>query len=127
MLHEPCFATFTQELAEFETVPGASIKGLTAEVDVLKNELQKVIQYRKTFKKRNAGVHNLNFSRDLKMVIEKYKTDLSELTKECEEMKKLYSVVLVKFGEPADQDSQELFGLICQFVHDFKRAYAEMI
>ncbi|KAM9351041.1 uncharacterized protein ABDE67_008339 [Symphorus nematophorus] len=33
MLHEPCLATFTQELAEFETVPGASIKGLTAEVD----------------------------------------------------------------------------------------------
>lgn len=22
MLHEPCLATFTQELAEFETVPG---------------------------------------------------------------------------------------------------------
>lgn len=58
MLHKPCLATFTQELAEFETVPGgkqdlikllekdgvvlevklsvfcsASIKGLTAEID----------------------------------------------------------------------------------------------
>ncbi|XP_044067459.1 formin-like protein 13 [Siniperca chuatsi] len=127
MLHEPCLATFTQELAEFETVLGASIKGLTAEVDVLKNELQKVIQYRKTSKKRNAGVHDTNFSKDLKMAIEKYNTDLSALTKTCEEMKKLYSVILVKYGEPADQDSQELFGLICQFVHDFKRAHAEII
>ncbi|XP_070766720.1 uncharacterized protein [Enoplosus armatus] len=127
MLHEPCLATFTQELAEFETVPGASIKGLTAEVDVLKNELQKVIQYRKTSKKRNAGVHHPTFAKDLKMAIEKYNTELSALTKMCEEMKKLYSVILVKFGEPADQDSQELFGLICQFVHDFKRAHAEMI
>ncbi|XP_051281478.1 uncharacterized protein LOC127377543 [Dicentrarchus labrax] len=127
MLHEPCLATFTQELAEFETVPGASIKGLTAEVDVLKNELQKVIQYRKVSKKRNAGVQQPNFERELKMAIEKYKTDLSALTKMCEEMKKLYSVILVKFGEPADQDSQELFGLICQFIHEFKRARAEMI
>ncbi|XP_070695075.1 uncharacterized protein [Pempheris klunzingeri] len=127
MLHEPCLATFTQELAEFETVPGASIKGLTAEVDVLKNELQKVIQFSKTSKKRNAGVHHPSFSKDLKMAIEKYKTDLSALMKTCEEMKKLYSVILVVFGEPAGQDSQELFGLICQFVHDFKRAHAEII
>ncbi|KAI3357778.1 hypothetical protein L3Q82_016171, partial [Scortum barcoo] len=144
MLLEPCLATFTQELAEFETVPGASIKGLTAEVDVLKNELQKVIQYRKTSKKRNVGaqhpklrqrpeggVVNLVFiiylRVHLKMAIEKYDTDLSALTKTCEEMKKLYSVILVKFGEPADQDSQELFGLICQFVHDFKRARAEIV
>ncbi|KAM7411270.1 hypothetical protein PAMA_021318 [Pampus argenteus] len=127
MLHEPCLAAFTQELAEFETVPGASIKGLTAEVDVLKNELQKVIQYRKTSKKRNAGGHHPNFSKDLKMAIEKYNTDLSALTKTCEEMKKLYSVILVKFGEPADQDSQELFGLICQFINEFRRTHAEVV
>ncbi|KAK2897209.1 uncharacterized protein [Channa argus] len=126
MLHEPCLATFTQDLAEFETVPGASIKGLTAEVDVLKNELQKVIQYRKNIKKRNTGAHPPNFTKDLKMAIEKYNTDLSALTKTCEEMKKLYSVVLVKFGELPDQDSQELFGVIYQFVHDFRRAHAEI-
>ncbi|KAF7669501.1 hypothetical protein LDENG_00189520 [Lucifuga dentata] len=126
MLQEPCLATFTQELAEFETAPGASIKGLTAEVDVLKNELQKVIQYSKTSKKKKAD-HHPNFSKDLKMVIEKYNTDLSALTKKCEEMKKLYSAIVVKFGEPADQDSQELFGLVCQFLQDFKRAHAEII
>lgn len=127
MLHEPRLASFTQELAEFETVPGASIKGLTAEVDVLKNELQKVAQYRKTFKKRYAASHPPKFSKDLKVTVDKYNTDLAALTKTCEEMKKLYSSVLVKFGEPANQDSQELFGTICQFVHNFKRAYSEII
>ncbi|XP_033987624.1 protein diaphanous homolog 3-like [Trematomus bernacchii] len=127
MLLEPSLAAFTEDLAEFETVPGASIKGLTAEVDVLKNEMQKVIQYEKTFKKRNAGGQHPQFYKDLKMAIEKYKTGLSALTKTRDEMKKLYSVILVKFGEPADQDSQELFGLICQFVHDFRGAHAEMI
>ncbi|XP_040049664.2 uncharacterized protein LOC120829539 [Gasterosteus aculeatus] len=127
MLHEPSLAAFTRELAEFETVPGASIKGLTAEVDVLKNELQKVIQYKRTYKKTNAGIHHQKFYKDLKASTEKYKTDLSALTNTCEEMKKLYSVTLVKFGEPADQDSQELFGSICRFVQEFKGAHAEIL
>ncbi|XP_029912350.1 formin-like protein 6 [Myripristis murdjan] len=127
MLHEPCLVAFIQELAEFETVPGASIKGLTAEVDVLKNELQKVIQYKKTSKKRNGGDHHPNFSKDLKMAIDKYNADLSALMKKCEQMKKLFSDILVKFGEPANQDSRELFGLVCQFMHDFKRTHAEIV
>ncbi|XP_017274741.1 formin-like protein 13 [Kryptolebias marmoratus] len=127
MLHEPGLAVFTEELAEFETVPGASIKGLTAEVDVLKNELQKVIQYGKTFKKKNIASHRPNFSKDLKMATEKYNADLNSLTKTCEEMKKLYSVILVKFGEPGDQDSQELCSIISQFILDFKRARAEIV
>ncbi|XP_061542014.1 uncharacterized protein LOC133407785 [Phycodurus eques] len=127
MLHEPFLANFTNELAEFEAVPGASVKGLTAEVDVLKNELQKVIQYGKASKKRHVGGHHAHFSKDLKAAVEKYNADLLALIKSCEEMKKLYSGILVKFGEMADQDSQELFGFICQFIHDFKRARADVM
>ncbi|MCI4387614.1 hypothetical protein PGIGA_G00076260 [Pangasianodon gigas] len=125
MLHEPRLATFFQELTEFETVPGASIKGLTAEVDVVKNELQKVIQYRKTYKWKNLGTQHSKFSKDLKMAIEKYEADLSQLTKRCTEMRKLYADILVKFGEPLDQDSQEVFGWVCQFINEFKRVHAE--
>ncbi|KAB5546511.1 hypothetical protein PHYPO_G00072940 [Pangasianodon hypophthalmus] len=125
MLHEPRLATFFQELTEFETVPGASIKGLTAEVDVVKNELQKVIQYRKTYKWKNLGTQHSKFSKDLKMAIEKYEADLSQLTKRCTEMRKLYADILVKFGEPLDQDSQEVFGWVCQFINEFKRVQAE--
>ncbi|XP_030209693.1 formin-like protein 3 isoform X2 [Gadus morhua] len=125
MLHQPCMLMLIQELEEFETVPGASIKGLTAEVDVLKNELQKVLHYRKVNKKENSMDQHQKFSKDLKMAIGKYKTDISLLSKKCEEMKKLYSELLVKFGEPMDQDSQELFGCISQFLHDFKKIHAE--
>ncbi|KAI1897115.1 hypothetical protein AGOR_G00079800 [Albula goreensis] len=126
MLQEPHLATFFQELTEFETVPGASIKGLIAEVDVLKNELQKVVQYKKTYKPKNHGVQNPKFAKDLKMAIERYNTDLSQLTKRCEEMKKLYADVLVRFGEPPEQDSQELFGWVCSFASDFKRIHTEI-
>ncbi|KAJ8369838.1 hypothetical protein SKAU_G00098660 [Synaphobranchus kaupii] len=126
VLHEPHLATFSQELTEFETVPGASIKGLVVEVDVLKNELQKVVQYKKTQKVKNQGAQHHKFSKDLKTAIERYSADLSQLTKKCEEMKKLYADVLVKFGEPPEQDSQELFGWVCAFAADFKRVHAEM-
>ncbi|XP_060749446.1 uncharacterized protein LOC132861857 isoform X3 [Tachysurus vachellii] len=125
MLHEPRLATFFQELTEFETVPGASIKGLTAEVDVVKNELQKVIQYRKTYKWKNLGAQHSKLSKDLKMAIEKYEVELSQLTKRCTEMRKLYADILVKFGEPLDQDSQEVFGWVCQFINDFRKVHAE--
>ncbi|XP_054634602.1 uncharacterized protein LOC129182465 [Dunckerocampus dactyliophorus] len=127
MLHEPALDNFTNELAEFETVPGASVKGLIAEVDVVKNELHKVIQYAKSSKKKNVGIHHANFNKDLKAAVEKYNMDFLALTKSCEEMKKLYAAILVKFGEAADQDSQELFGFICQFIHDFKRARADVM
>ncbi|XP_077479023.1 uncharacterized protein LOC144090837 isoform X3 [Stigmatopora argus] len=127
MLHEPVLADFTNELVEFEAVPGASVKGLTAEVDVLKNELQKIIQYGKTSKKRNVGGHHANFSKDLKGAVEKYNADLLALIKSCEEMRRLYSCILVKFGEAPGQDSLELFGFICQFIHDFNRARADVM
>ncbi|XP_051736260.1 formin-H [Ctenopharyngodon idella] len=125
MLREPRLATFFLELAEFETVPGASVKGLTAEVDVVKNEFQKVIQYRKAQKRKNAANQHPKFVKDLKMAIEKHEADFRQLMKRCEEMRKLYTDILVKFGEPLDQDSQELFGWICQFISDFKKAYTE--
>ncbi|XP_048098160.1 formin-like protein 6 isoform X2 [Alosa alosa] len=126
VLHEPGLATFPSELAEFDTVPGASIKGLTAEIDVVKNELQKALQYKKSYTKKNPIPQHPKFSKDLKAAIEKYNMDLQQLTKKSEEMRKIYSDILVKFGEAADQDSQELFGWVCQFITEFKKAHAEL-
>ncbi|XP_026054855.1 uncharacterized protein LOC113040870 [Carassius auratus] len=96
MLREPRLATFFLELAEFETVPGASVKGLTAEVDVVKNEFQKIVQYRKTYSKsKNKVNQHPKFFKDLKAAIEKHEADLRQLMKRCEEMRKLYTDILV--------------------------------
>ncbi|XP_043086208.1 formin-like protein 3 isoform X2 [Puntigrus tetrazona] len=126
VLREPRLATFFLELAEFDTVPGASVKGLTAEVDVVRNEFQKIVQYKKTYSKsKNEVNEHPKFIKDLKTAIEKHEADLRQLMKRCEEMRKLYTDILIKFGEPLDQDSQEVFGWICQFISDFKKAYSE--
>ncbi|XP_043945977.1 formin-like protein 13 [Protopterus annectens] len=127
LLHEPDLATFFQELTEFEVDPSASIKGLIAEVDVLKNELEKIHQFMKGFKpKANKVTPETQFYKDLKDVSEKYEADLYQLIKSCNEMKKLYSDQLVMFGEPQDQDSQEFFGWISSFLNDFRKIYEEI-
>ncbi|EMP35783.1 hypothetical protein UY3_07020 [Chelonia mydas] len=70
-LHEPDLAKFSQELTEFEAVPGASIKGLRAEVDVLKKELENVIQYRKFIKSKTikATTQESQFYKELKIPV----------------------------------------------------------
>ncbi|XP_005423693.2 formin-like protein 19 [Geospiza fortis] len=126
--HQPELATFPQELTEFEAVPDASMKGLSAEVDVLRKELENLIQCRRLLKPKasKATPQESQFCKELKDLIQKYEGDLSQLSKRCEEMKKLYSNVLVRFGEPADLDSQELFGWICSFICEFRKACAEL-
>ncbi|XP_061231354.1 delphilin-like isoform X3 [Neopsephotus bourkii] len=128
-LHEPDLAKFSEELTEFEAVPNASMKGLSAEVDVLKKELEDVIQCRRLIKPKTIKVtsQESQFCKDLKDLIQKYEGDLSQLSKRCDEMKKLYSNVLVKFGEPQDLDSQELFGWISSFISEFRKACAEVM
>nr|XP_006129464.1 formin-I-like isoform X1 [Pelodiscus sinensis]XP_025043699.1 formin-I-like isoform X1 [Pelodiscus sinensis]XP_025043700.1 formin-I-like isoform X1 [Pelodiscus sinensis]XP_025043701.1 formin-I-like isoform X1 [Pelodiscus sinensis]XP_025043702.1 formin-I-like isoform X1 [Pelodiscus sinensis] len=127
-LHEPDLAKFSQELTEFEAVPGASIKGLRAEVDVLKKELENVIEYRKIIKSKTmkARTQESQFCKELKDLIQKYEGHLSQLSKRCDEMKKLYNETLVKFGELPDQDSQELFGWISAFIREFRKVSADM-
>ncbi|XP_048464540.1 formin-like protein 16 [Rhincodon typus] len=122
---DPTLANFHQELTEFEDVPGDSIKGLIAEVDVLKNELVKIRLHTKVFKSRNKMSPDGQFYKGLKDIIQKYEAKLSDLTKQCDEMKKLYSSILVKFGEPQNRDSQEMFGWISSFIKDFRSIVAE--
>ncbi|XP_074144746.1 uncharacterized protein LOC141555627 isoform X2 [Sminthopsis crassicaudata] len=97
LLHQPHLAKFPQELMEFEDSPGASIKGLIAEVDVLRKELEKIIQYKKILKPKTLQLseQESQFHQDLKDLIQKYEGDLCQLSKRCDEMKKLYGDILV--------------------------------
>ncbi|XP_063815093.1 formin-I-like isoform X2 [Pseudophryne corroboree] len=128
ILQEPDLAKFSQELTEFEAVPGASIKGLNAEVDVLCKQLETINQYRKSFKAKyhKNSAREDQFLKDLKDIVEQYGTLHADLAKKTNEMKRLYSEVLQMFGEAEDQDSQELFGSISTFIKEFQNAYMDI-
>ncbi|XP_066442412.1 formin-H-like isoform X2 [Eleutherodactylus coqui] len=128
LLQEPDLAKFSHELTEFEAVPGASVKGLNAEVDVLAKQLESIEQHRKSFKSKHhkSTASEEQFLKELKEIVEHYGTQHAELTRRAAEMKKLYSEVLQKFGEAEDQDSQELFGWISSFMKEFRNAYVDL-
>nr|XP_033819846.1 delphilin-like isoform X3 [Geotrypetes seraphini] len=128
LLYEPDLATFPQELTEFEAVPGTSVKGLSAEVDVLGKELENIVEYKKLIKPKHhkTTTQETQFYRDLKATVQQNEADHSQLSKDNGHMKKLYSEILQKYGEAEGQDSQELFGWIAAFIRDFKKIHAEM-
>ncbi|XP_053250273.1 disheveled-associated activator of morphogenesis 2-like [Podarcis raffonei] len=128
-LHEPDLATFPQELTEFKAVSAASIKGLSAEVEVLRKELDSIAECRRLIKPKviKAGAVESQFYKELKDLIQAYEGDLSQLFRSCQEMKKAYHNILMKFGEAEDRDSEELFAWISTFISDFRRVSAEMI
>ncbi|XP_034979570.2 uncharacterized protein LOC118089204 [Zootoca vivipara] len=128
-LHEPDLATFSQELTEFKAVSAASIKGLSAEVEVLRKELDSIAECRRLIKPKvtKAGAMESQFYKELKDLIQAYEGDLSQLYRSCQEMKKAYHNLLMKFGEAEDRDSEELFAWISAFISDFRRVSAEII
>ncbi|XP_068118488.1 formin-H-like isoform X2 [Hyperolius riggenbachi] len=128
LLQEPDLAKFSQELTEFEAVPGASVKGLSAEVDVLSKQVETIDQYRKLFKANHhkASAREEKFLKDLKDIVQQYRAQQVDLVKRAVEMKKLYSDILHKFAEAEDQDSQEMFGWIATFIKEFQSAYADI-
>ncbi|XP_053106138.1 uncharacterized protein LOC128324941 isoform X2 [Hemicordylus capensis] len=128
-LHEPDLAKFSQELTEFKAVSGASIKGLSAEVEVLRKELESIVECRRLIKPKviKAGTLESHFHKDLKDLIQKYEGELLQLSKRCAEMKKAYHDILMKFAEAEDRDSEELFGWIATFISEFKRVSLEIM
>ncbi|XP_062897565.1 disheveled-associated activator of morphogenesis 2 [Mobula hypostoma] len=125
LTQEPGLTKFPQELTEFEEVPGDSIKGLIAEVDVLKNEMAKIILNKQTLKPKDKNSSDWQFYKELKSIIQKYEDELSQLNKQCDEMKTSYNNLLVRFGEPPDRDLEVMFGWISSFIKDFKRVVME--
>ncbi|CAH2303356.1 Hypothetical predicted protein [Pelobates cultripes] len=128
LLYEPDLVKFPQELNEFESVPGASVKGLIAEVEVLSKELEKIDEYRKTFKSKfsKGSSSETKFLKDLKIIVETYGTEYAKIAKRSSEMKKIYSDILQKFAEAEDQDSQEMFGWISTFIKEFKNVVSQI-
>ncbi|XP_054837841.1 uncharacterized protein LOC129331349 isoform X3 [Eublepharis macularius] len=128
-LHNPDLAEFSQELTEFKTVSGASIKGLSAEAEVLQKELKSIVECRRQIKPKviKAGTLESQFYKELKDLIQKYEEDLSQLSKSCAEMKNAYHDILIKFGEAEDQDSEEFFGWISTFISEFRKVLLEIM
>jgi len=58
----------------------------------------------------------------LQMALSSLESDINQMSERCLEIKRTLQKVLIKFGEPPDTDSQELFACVREFLDNFKKS-----
>ncbi|XP_032816537.2 uncharacterized protein LOC116945944 isoform X1 [Petromyzon marinus] len=121
-IHRPDLLDFAQELQSLKSGSTASIKGLTAEMDVLKQSLVKLAQYHSNLKKSLKSESETKFLVELKVMINKFKGELNDLTTQISDLRRSYMALMVRFGEATERDSEQFFGWTTEFMDAFTAA-----
>ncbi|CAM9700561.1 unnamed protein product [Lampetra fluviatilis] len=121
-VHRPELLDFAQELQSLKSGSTASIKGLTAEMDVLKQSLVKLQQYHGILKKSLKSESETKFLVELKVMINKFKGELNDLGTQISDLRKSYTALMVRFGETTERDSEQFFGWTTEFMDAFTAA-----
>ena len=117
---------FHEELPTVHKAIDASVEGILAEIDLMKQQLNKIKKARDLITS-NAGADKYQqFTKDVEEFLECYEEKHRELIKLHEGLRSAYSQVLVKYGE-TEAESDELMAHINDFIRDFKKVCAELI
>ena len=118
----------TDALKCYEEMPGlllpmdASIKGLSAEVDVMKADLRKAEKNIEIVAKASTGSNEEVFLEKATTVIKEYATKLDDLGSKCQAMQKVSSMLLVKFGENQNFNVETWLNDVSEFLKQLKKA-----
>eukprot|EP00911_Craspedida_sp_UC1_P003024 UC1_evm6s2203 len=104
-----------------------SVKGLSAEVEILARDLLKIDRSAKGMQKKlsESGASSSKMSAFFDAVqrfVNRYEGDLVKVHADVADSKKLYGEVLEAFGERPATDSEEIFTYITNFIAKFKAA-----
>eukprot|EP00730_Choanoeca_flexa_P004949 TRINITY_DN11846_c5_g1_i1.p1 TRINITY_DN11846_c5_g1~~TRINITY_DN11846_c5_g1_i1.p1 ORF type:complete len:1636 (+),score=587.46 TRINITY_DN11846_c5_g1_i1:537-4910(+) len=120
--------TFPEELEEAVKATESSVKGLSAEVEILGRDLLKIDRGAKKLKedaKDDISPAQKMFFDQIKKFVDRYEEELVQLHADVKETQTIYTQLLEKFGERPTTDSEEVFGHLAKFVARFKEAYAK--
>jgi len=112
----------------YEEMPGllvpmdASIKGLSAEVDVMKSDLEKAKKNIEILAKTSADSNEELFLEKATTVITEYSTKLNELSGKCKGMQNVAASLLNKFGETQSFNVENWLNDIAEFLKQLKKA-----
>ena len=119
--------TLGQDLSSIKLAVEASVKGLTAEVEVLWKGLAKIKKLsidlqvkRKTLDDVDGKFHN-----DIDAFVSEYEVKLLDLNSRCDNMKESYTKLLTLLGEPPGKNSEEVFGNLNRFLTSFTSVVQE--
>ncbi|KJE97247.1 hypothetical protein CAOG_007686 [Capsaspora owczarzaki ATCC 30864] len=119
----PALVEFTKNLASVQLAAQLSVKGISAEGELLKKDLEKIRRNADALKITDTSTaFERKFQTDLLSFLEFHETKLETLSAECVQMNRLFKEVLVKFGETNTTDSEEVFSTINYFATRFTTA-----
>ncbi|XP_070205556.1 formin-like protein 3 [Littorina saxatilis] len=120
----PDLLDWTMTLDSIPKVVGYSVKAIGAEIDVLKNDLQKVKKYHKTLK-GVTGVHK-KFMSDVQNFVSEYEKRVQTIHDKSEKLKHHFTQLLTWLGEPATRTSDVLFSSLALLIDRFHTARARL-
>jgi len=98
-----------------------SIVALTAEVDIMKQELRKLQQYKKQLSGSSGKSKELvKFVNEVDTFISMYQPSVEALNSQCMSMSMSYQKVLERFGESPKTDSEDFFKTISEYLNAIK-------
>ncbi|XP_028410081.1 formin-like protein 2 [Dendronephthya gigantea] len=99
----------------------ASVKGLTAEVEVLWKGLAKIkkLNIDLQMKRKTLDEAGGRFHEDINTFVSEYELKLLDLNSRCDNMKESFTKMLTLLGEPSGKNSEEVFGNLNKFLTSF--------
>ena len=103
----------------------ASVEGILAEIELMKQQLSKIRKTRESIANHEEAGKYSQFISDVDVFLESYENKHNELIAQHKDLKNAYFQVLAKYGD-TDTESDEFMGYINDFVRDFKKVSAEL-
>ncbi|KAK6184773.1 hypothetical protein SNE40_007170 [Patella caerulea] len=99
-----------------------SVKAIGAEIEVLKNDLQKVKKNMKVLKPLMTSNQDKQFQTDVQNFVTEHEKGLNKLDAKAIQLTHKYNRTLEMFGEKSDRPSDVFFSSISRFMEKFEQA-----
>ena len=116
---------FFEDISTVGKAIDASVEGILAEIDLMKQQLNKIKKTRELIANSKGADKYSQFISDVEAFLESYENKHKELITQHDSLRNVYSQVLAKYGE-TDTESDEFMGYINDFIRDFKKVSAEL-
>ena len=116
---------FFEDLSTVGKAIDASVEGILAEIDLMKQQLNKIKKTREMISKIEEADKYTQFISGVDKFLESYENKHREVIGQHDNLRNAYTQVLSKYGE-TEAESDEFMGHINDFIRDFKKVSAEL-
>ncbi|XP_065828547.1 uncharacterized protein [Oscarella lobularis] len=120
----PTALDFVNSMPNVSKSADSSVKALVAEVEIMKKDLKRIGRNADNLLKKEESPtpRDVTFNAAVKRFVRGYEKEAHELSRQGEQLQKVYRDVLQKFGEPDNTASEDLFTSVRNFIDLFKKA-----